>query len=160
MCAHAQRSVPPPSTELFHLLEVFGGVQDIVERQYVKTPDDKRLMYAAMGGLLTSLDPHSGYLPPDLYRAMTGQVVDPTHAVGIGVYLMDQAGYPRIVEVIDGGPAERAGLRAGTDLHALGWHTAASRAYMEKMREGVKTALDARDSTFGDYRTGANKPGA
>jgi enoyl-CoA hydratase len=45
----------------------------------------------------------------------------------------------------------RAGLRAGTDLHALGWHTGASRAYMAKMREGVKAALDARDKTFGDY---------
>jgi enoyl-CoA hydratase len=49
----------------------------------------------------------------------------------------------------------RAGLRAGTDLHALGWHTNASREYMVKMREGVKAALDARDGTFGDYRTGA-----
>ena len=47
----------------------------------------------------------------------------------------------------------RAGLRAGTDLHALGWHTGASRAYMAKMREGVKAALTARDETFGDYRT-------
>ena len=47
----------------------------------------------------------------------------------------------------------RAGLRAGTDLHALGWHTPASRAYMSRMREGVKTALDARDTAFGDYRT-------
>ena len=49
----------------------------------------------------------------------------------------------------------RAGLRAGTDLHALGWHTGASRAYMAKMREGVKEALTARDQAFGDYRTGA-----
>jgi enoyl-CoA hydratase len=48
----------------------------------------------------------------------------------------------------------RAGLRAGTDLHALGWHTTASRAYMQQMREGVRQALDARDKTFGDYRTG------
>jgi enoyl-CoA hydratase len=51
----------------------------------------------------------------------------------------------------------RAGLRAGTDLHALAWHTQASRDYMVKMREGVKSALDARDATFGDYRTGAKK---
>jgi len=49
----------------------------------------------------------------------------------------------------------RQGLRAGTDLHALGWHTQASRAYMTKMREGVRQALDARDTQFGDYRTGA-----
>ena len=53
----------------------------------------------------------------------------------------------------------RAGLRAGTDLHALGWSTSASRAYMTKMREGVKEALTARDSAFGDYRTGAKAGG-
>jgi enoyl-CoA hydratase len=49
----------------------------------------------------------------------------------------------------------RAGLRAGTDLHALGWHTPASRTYMAKLREGVKAALNARDTAFGDYRTAA-----
>jgi enoyl-CoA hydratase len=49
----------------------------------------------------------------------------------------------------------RQGLRAGTDLHALGWSTRASREYMAKMREGVKEALTARDSQFGDYRTKA-----
>jgi enoyl-CoA hydratase len=56
----------------------------------------------------------------------------------------------------------RAGLRAGTDLHALGWGTKASREYMTKMRAGVKEALTARDSEFGDYRTGdkAAKAGA
>lgn len=47
----------------------------------------------------------------------------------------------------------RAGLRAGTDLHALGWHTQASRAYMAELRQNVTKALTARDSTFGDYRT-------
>jgi enoyl-CoA hydratase len=46
----------------------------------------------------------------------------------------------------------RAGLRAGTDLHALGWHTPASRAYMAEMRQGVTKALSTRDKTFGDYR--------
>jgi enoyl-CoA hydratase len=48
----------------------------------------------------------------------------------------------------------RAGLRAGTDLHALGWHTQASRAYMAQLRQGVTAALTARDAAFGDYRTG------
>lgn len=47
----------------------------------------------------------------------------------------------------------RAGLRAGTELHGLGWHTKASREFMGKMREGVKQALNTRDGTFGDYRT-------
>ena len=53
----------------------------------------------------------------------------------------------------------RAGLRAGTDLHALGWHTKASRDYMAVVREGVKKALDVRDAAFGDYRTGDKSEG-
>ena len=48
----------------------------------------------------------------------------------------------------------RAGLRAGTDLHALGWHTPESRRYMAELRQGVTQALTSRDQTFGDYRTG------
>lgn len=48
----------------------------------------------------------------------------------------------------------RAGLRAGTDLHALGWHTSASREYMAELRKGVTQALTSRDGKFGDYRTG------
>ena len=48
----------------------------------------------------------------------------------------------------------RAGIRAGTDLHALGWHTPASRTYMAELRQGVTKALTSRDAAFGDYRTG------
>ena len=47
----------------------------------------------------------------------------------------------------------RAGLRAGTELQALGQTTQASRAYMIKMRQDVRSALDVRDTPFGDYRT-------
>lgn len=50
----------------------------------------------------------------------------------------------------------RAGLRSGTDLHALGWHTSASRAFMTDLRENVTAALTQRDSTFGDYRAETN----
>lgn len=46
----------------------------------------------------------------------------------------------------------RQGIRAGTDLHALGWHTKASRDYMDQMRQGVTQALSARDGAYGDYR--------
>jgi enoyl-CoA hydratase len=46
----------------------------------------------------------------------------------------------------------RAGIRAGTDLHALGWHTPASRSYMAELRQGVTKALSSRDGAFGDYR--------
>jgi len=47
----------------------------------------------------------------------------------------------------------RDGMRATADLNALGFHQRSSREYFARFREGVTTALDARDRQFGDYRT-------
>jgi enoyl-CoA hydratase len=48
----------------------------------------------------------------------------------------------------------RAGLRAGTELCALGTHTKAMSAFLSRIRqEGLTGALSERDELFGDYRT-------
>jgi enoyl-CoA hydratase len=48
----------------------------------------------------------------------------------------------------------RAGIRAGTELCALGTHTTAMRQFVGAARErGLTTALQERDAPFGDYRT-------
>jgi enoyl-CoA hydratase len=48
----------------------------------------------------------------------------------------------------------RDGMRATADINALGFHQRSSREYFARFAQGVTTALDARDSQFGDYRTG------
>jgi len=59
-------------TELYRLLGLFGDVLDVAKRQYLKPVDDQKAMQAAMSGLLRSLDPHSDYLSPETFQAMTG----------------------------------------------------------------------------------------
>jgi enoyl-CoA hydratase len=49
----------------------------------------------------------------------------------------------------------RAAIRAGTELQALGFHQRSSREYLKELAKGVTKALDARDGSFGDYRTRA-----
>src|SRR5690606_10542059 len=47
----------------------------------------------------------------------------------------------------------RAGIRAGADIQAMGFHQESSAQYLERMREvGLTTALSERDAAFGDYR--------
>ena len=48
----------------------------------------------------------------------------------------------------------RDGMKATAELNALGFHQPSSLAYHAKLREGVTSALSARDSAFGDYREG------
>jgi enoyl-CoA hydratase len=52
----------------------------------------------------------------------------------------------------DGGDGDARRDPRGTDLHALGWHTPASKAYAAELRAGVTQALSKRDGAFGDYR--------
>jgi enoyl-CoA hydratase len=47
----------------------------------------------------------------------------------------------------------RAGIRAGADIQAMGFHQASSMAYMKSFAEkGVTAALSERDKAFGDFR--------
>jgi enoyl-CoA hydratase len=48
----------------------------------------------------------------------------------------------------------RTGVRASTEIQALGLHQRSSQDYMPKLRSlGVKGAVEDRDKPFGDYRT-------
>src|ERR1700753_1530216 len=60
----AVASTDQPRAETFKMLELFGDVLSTVESQYVTPVDDKKLIQAAIDGMVTSLDPHSGYLNP------------------------------------------------------------------------------------------------
>ncbi|HVN37137.1 MAG TPA: enoyl-CoA hydratase-related protein [Myxococcota bacterium] len=54
----------------------------------------------------------------------------------------------------------RAALRAGTEIQALGFHQRSAREYFQQLMSGPLTkALDARDASFGDYRTAERKEG-
>ncbi|MGH7865270.1 MAG: enoyl-CoA hydratase-related protein [Candidatus Binataceae bacterium] len=47
----------------------------------------------------------------------------------------------------------RAAMRSATEIQALCFHQPTARAYLPKLRQDVKQALNERDSAFGDYRT-------
>jgi enoyl-CoA hydratase len=47
----------------------------------------------------------------------------------------------------------RTGIRATTDLQALGFHQQPSKAYRATLADGLTQAFDRRDAEFGDYRT-------
>ncbi|MDB5108313.1 MAG: ctpA-2, partial [Candidatus Binatus sp.] len=54
--------------DTYQELETFANVLAIVQKNYVEPVSTKRLIDGAITGMLASLDPHSAYLTPDLYR--------------------------------------------------------------------------------------------
>jgi carboxyl-terminal processing protease len=61
------------STSVYEQLDLFGDIFERIRTDYVEQVDDKKLIEAAINGMLGSLDPHSSYLPPDDYDDMRVQ---------------------------------------------------------------------------------------
>ena len=114
-------ATPEPRAETYHMLELFGNVLDTVERQYVTTVDDKKLIQASLKGMLTSLDPHSDYLNPEAYNDMQ----DTTRGEygGLGLEITSEDGVVKVISPIDGTPAAKAGIKAGDYITAVNGQT-------------------------------------
>lgn len=95
----------------FRSLKLFGDVFERVRAEYVEEVGDEELIEAAIGGMLSSLDPHSSYLDDDRYRDM--QVQTKGEFGGLGIEVTMENGLVKVVSPIDDTPAFRAGIEAG-----------------------------------------------
>ena len=107
--AYADQQGKPPRADTYRMLELFGDVLTTVDQQYVVPVDNKKLIQAALDGMLTSLDPHSGYLDPDAFSDMRDQTRGAYGGLGLQVSAED--GAVKIISPMDGTPAGRAGLQ-------------------------------------------------
>ncbi|MCX7889754.1 MAG: S41 family peptidase [Rhodobacteraceae bacterium] len=105
----AQDADKPSS--VYEQLDLFGDIFERIRSQYVEPVDEKKLIQAAINGMLTSLDPHSGYLPPEEYDAMRVQTKG--EFGGLGIEVTQEDGFVKVVSPIDGTPAAEAGIQAG-----------------------------------------------
>ena len=99
------------SSETYRQLDLFGEVFERIRAQYVEEVSDAELIEAAIGGMLTSLDPHSGYLSEENYREM--QVQTRGAFGGLGIQVTMENGLVLVVSPIDDTPAFRAGIESG-----------------------------------------------
>jgi carboxyl-terminal processing protease len=88
------------------------------ENYYGELPGDRQLTYAAIRGMLRTLDdPYTRFLDPEAFRSMSEE--NRGEFVGIGAYLEERAtpdGYIRISHAQSDTPAQRAGLQPGDVL--------------------------------------------
>jgi len=97
--------------ETYRLLNLFGDVFERVRADYVEKPTDKELIESAIGGMLSSLDPHSSYMNADRFKDM--QVDTRGEFGGLGIQVTMEAGFVKVISPIDDTPAFRAGIEAG-----------------------------------------------
>ena len=103
--------------EAYRQLSLFGDVFERVRLEYVEEITDKEIIEAAINGMLTSLDPHSGYLPDDNFEKM--QVQTRGRFGGLGIEVTMEKGFVKVVSPIDDTPASAAGMQPNDYIIAV-----------------------------------------
>jgi len=100
--------------ENYEHLKIFSDALALIQKNYVDDVDLQKAMYNAIEGMVSRLDPHSSFMPPEVYREMQVETSGKFGGIGIEITLKD--GLLTVVSPIDGTPAHRAGLKTGDHI--------------------------------------------
>jgi carboxyl-terminal processing protease len=95
----------------FEELRTFTEVFHRIKTDYVEEVEDKTLLENAIKGMVSGLDPHSGYLTQEAYEELTIGTRGEFGGLGIEVGMED--GFVKVIAPIDDTPAQRAGIQSG-----------------------------------------------
>ena len=105
-----QASEKPSDVESLDALRAFIEVYEHIKGEYVEEIDDQTLLNYAINGMLTKLDPHSGYLKPRDVSSLRDSTSGSFGGIGIEMDVVD--GLIEVIAPIDDSPASRAGILA------------------------------------------------
>ncbi len=114
-------------------LKLFTDVLAIVRKSYVEEVPMKDLIYGAINGMLGSLDPHSSFMPPDVYKEMRVDTRGEFGGLGIEITIRDQM--LTVVSPIEDTPAFRAGLKAGDQIIMIGEESTKDMTIMDAVKK-------------------------
>ncbi|MBI3324191.1 MAG: S41 family peptidase [Candidatus Omnitrophica bacterium] len=107
--AQSQAKRAEDEEALYKQLELFTDALSIVQADYVEEPEAKQLVYGALKGMLSILDPYSQFLDPDSYNEL--KVETEGHFGGLGIEITIKDDLLTIITPIDDTPAFKAGLK-------------------------------------------------
>ncbi len=99
--------------EYFELMQTFVDTFEQVERNYVKDVDRRKLMEAALRGMLRELDPYSSYIPPEELTRFNDRVQQQFGGIGIQVQPETRTRRILVISPLPNTPAYKKGVRAG-----------------------------------------------
>ena len=101
-------------------LALFSGIAQLVQNAYVEPPRMRQALDGALVAMIESLDPYSSSV-----NAATFKALDHGHQASPGLIVNKLFGYLYVVSVVEGSPAEQAGLYTGTLIESINGTTTA-----------------------------------
>lgn len=140
--------------ERYQELQLFAKVLNLVQQYYVEEVDTKKLIYGGIKGMLRELDPHTNFLPPEIFKEFETETAG--EFGGIGIEITVQNGVLTVISPIEDTPAWKAGIKAGDkiidiDGESTKGFSLAEAAQRMKGKKGAKIKM-------GIFREGFDRP--
>lgn len=97
--------------QIYEQLKKLALVFETARDNFVEEADEKKMLEAAMNGMLQALDPHSSYLSEDDFKEFNDK--SSGEFGGLGIQITSDRGAVRVISPIDDTPAAKAGIKAG-----------------------------------------------
>jgi carboxyl-terminal processing protease len=98
----------------YKIIHTFAEALTLVKKNYVEEVDDKDLVYGAIKGMLSSLDPHSSFMTPSVYKEM--QIDTKGEFGGLGIQISMKDNVLTVIAPIEDTPAYKVGVKAGDKI--------------------------------------------
>ncbi len=120
------------SNPTYEDLRVFADVLGLLQKEYVEETKSKDLIYGAIKGMLETLDPHSAFLPPNMFKEMQEETKG--RFEGLGIEITIREGVLTVVSPIEDTPAFKAGIQAGDQILRIDGESTKNLTLMEAVK--------------------------
>ncbi len=120
------------ASESYEELKIFAEVLTQVKQHYVETLQTQDLVHGAVRGLLKTLDPHSSYMTPEMYREIQVETKGAFGGLGVQIGIKDHR--ITVIAPIEGTPAHEAGIKAGDVISTVDGAPMADLTLMEAVQ--------------------------
>ena len=104
--------------DLYSQVELFSYALTTIQSEYVDEKSPQDLIYGALRGMLSALDPHSQFMDPDEYKDLKTETEGKFGGLGVEISLKDSL--LTVIAAVEDTPAWRAGIKAGDRIVKIG----------------------------------------
>lgn len=148
------QSVQKEVKDRYEKLQIFTKVLNLVQQYYVEEVNAEKLIYGGIKGMLAELDPHTNFLPPEVFKEFETETSGEFGGIGIEITIQNEV--LTVISPIEDSPAWEAGIKAGDRVVEINGESTRGLSLVEaaqKMRGKLGSPVK-----MGIFRKGFEKP--
>ncbi len=138
VCLLAAAPIKTYAEDRYSDLQTFSKILGLIQQYYVEEVDTKKLITGAIKGMLRELDPHTSYMPPEVFKDFESETSGEFGGLGIEISIAN--GVLTIISPIEDTPAWKAGIKPGDKIVAINGQSTKGYSLVE-----ASTALKGSD---------------